>query len=295
MVDTTVKTIINQISKHLESLYDSKLQRETVAWWFLEGVTKKSKTRLIVDIFITLSPAQQKQLSEWITLHTEHHYPLQYLLGFVPFGPLEILVEAPILIPRPETEEWCASLISYLEPVAKQPLRILDMCTGSGCLALWFAKAFSNSTVYGVDISDSALALAEKNAHHNTITNVQFFKSDLFTILNKEAPFDLIITNPPYISAHAWYDLSPTVANWEDRGALVGGFRGTELIHQITVQTPNYLTKKSPLTLHGLPRLVMEIGYDQGPETEKLFIEAGFDKVKILTDSAGRDRVVSGW
>lgn len=295
MIDKPIRALINEISQELESFYDNSAQRETVAWWLLEGITKKSKTRLIVDIFISLSPEQQKQLNEWITLHTQHHYPLQYLLGFVPFGPLEILVEAPILIPRPETEEWCASLISYLEPVAKQPLRILDMCTGSGCLALWFAKAFANSTVYGVDISDTALALAHKNARQNNITNVHFFKSDLFTIVNREAPFDLIVTNPPYISAHAWHDLSPTVANWEDRGALVGGSRGIELIHQITLQAPGYLTKKSPLTLHGLPRLVMEIGYDQGPETEKLFIEAGFGKVKVLTDSAGRDRVVSGW
>jgi release factor glutamine methyltransferase len=295
MIDTPVRTIINEITTLLEPFYESNNHAQTVAWWLLEGITRKSKTRLIVDIFVTLSKEQSAQLTTWITLHTQSHYPLQYLLGFVPFGPLKILVEAPILIPRPETEEWCASLISYLEPVTKEKLRILDMCTGSGCIALWFAKSFPNAVVYGVDISNEALTLAHKNAAYNNITNVQFFKSDLFTILNQDTPFDLIVTNPPYISPDTWNDLSPTVAHWEDRGALVAGNQGMELIQKITFQAPFYLTKKSPLTLYGLPRLIMEIGYDQAQATRKLFIEAGFSTVKVLTDSAQRDRVVSGW
>ncbi len=295
MIDTSVRTLIAEITALLEPFYESGTQAQTVAWWLLEGIAKKSKTRLIVDIYVVLSQDQRTQLAHWIELHTKEHYPLQYLLGFVPFGPLEILVEAPTLIPRPETEEWCASLLSYLEPVTNQPLRILDMCTGSGCIALWFAKLFPNATVYGVDISDTALTLAKKNAAYNKIANVHFLKSDLFTLLNQDTPFDLIVTNPPYISPDVWSELSPTVAHWEDRGALVAGDQGLELIRKIATYAPAYLTKKSPLTAYGFPRLVMEIGYDQAQATRKLFIEAGFGTVKVLTDSAGRDRVVSGW
>lgn len=295
MSDTSVRTLIAEIKTELEPFYESAAHAQTVAWWLLEGITRKSKTKLIVDIYITLSDDQKKQLGHWIMLHTKEHYPLQYLLGFVPFGSLEILVEAPTLIPRPETEEWCGSLINYLEPISKEPLRILDMCTGSGCIALWLAKALPHALVYGVDISDAALNLAQKNAAHNNITNVRFLKSDLFTMLNKDTPFDLIVTNPPYISSDVWDELSPTVALWEDRGALVAGSQGMEYINKILAQAHYYLTKQSPLTEHGLPRLVMEIGYDQAQRTRDLFTEAGFAKVMVLTDSAQRDRVVSGW
>ena len=295
MQDSSVRAVIAHITSLLEPYYESASHAQTVAWWLLEGITKKSKTRLITDIFITLSASQTEQLAQWIEMHTKHHYPLQYLLGFVPFGPLEILVESPTLIPRPETEEWCGSLISYLEPIAQAPLRILDMCTGTGCLALWLAKHFTNATVYGVDTADAALTLAQKNAAYNNIPNVKFIKSDLFTMLNQDAPFDLIVTNPPYISPDVWEHLSPTVALWEDRAALVAANQGMELIQRILIQAPAYLTKQSPLTQHGFPRLVMEIGFDQAAKTQKLFTEAGFATVKVLTDSQNKDRVVAGW
>lgn len=294
-MSTPLKTVLCDITVLLEPLYESTHHAQRVAWWFLEGITKKNRTQLLTHTTLSLSESQQKQLARWIHAHTVEHYPLQYLLGSVPFGPLEILVEPPTLIPRPETEEWCFNLIQSLAPLAHTPLRILDMCTGSGCISLSLAQAFPQATVYGVDISDAALALAEKNAAHNHLTNVRFFKSNLFETLNAEAPFDLIVSNPPYINPDVWHELSPVVSLWEDRRALVAGNQGLELIQSITRIAPAFLTKYSPLTLHGFPRLVMEIGYDQGSAVQELFIEAGFGTVRILTDSAERDRVVLGW
>ncbi len=295
MLTRPVRTLIHDIAAQLEPVYESAVHAQTVAWWLLEGITKKNKTRLIVDIFVTLSEEQQSQLAKWVSLHVKQQYPLQYLLGSVAFGSLDIIVKAPTLIPRPETEEWCASVINTLADLHEAPLRILDMCTGSGCIGLWFAKSFPNSKVIAVDIADTALTLAKRNAEHNAISNILFLRSDLFTLLDPEQPFDLILSNPPYVSPEAWHDLSPNVTQWEDRGALVAGNHGLDLIQAIATQAPAYLKKQSLLTQHGYPRLVMEIGYDQGPETQKLFMDAGFGTVKVVPDSAERDRVVCGW
>lgn len=290
-----IRTLLNDIAILLEPMYESSTHAQIVAWWFLEGVTKKSRTQLIIEYTISLSDTQARQLESWIHAHTVEHHPLQYLLGAVPFGPLEILVEAPTLIPRPETEEWCSQLITTLIPLLNTPLRILDMCTGSGCIALWLAHALPHATVYGIDISDAALTLAQKNAKHNKLNNVRFLKSDLFDVLNQEAPFDLIVSNPPYINPDVWHELSPMVSRWEDRAALVAANQGLEIIKKIVRIAPSFLTKKSPLTLHGFPRLLIEIGYDQGKPVQELFIDAGFGTVRVLPDSAQRDRVVSGW
>jgi release factor glutamine methyltransferase len=289
------KTILYEITLLLEPMYENSRHAQTVAWWFLEGITKKNRTQLIIETSLSLTDIQLQQLQKWIHAHTVEHYPIQYLLGSVPFGPLEILVEPPTLIPRPETEEWCFNLINALAPLAHAPLRILDMCTGSGCIALWLAKALPNSTIYGADISDTALALAKKNAAHNKISNAHFFKSNLFEVLNQDTPFDLIVSNPPYINPDVWHELSPMVSRWEDHGALVAANQGLEIIQSLVRKAPFYLTKHSPLTVYGIPRLMIEIGYDQGQIVQELFIEAGFGTVRILTDSAKRDRVVSGW
>jgi len=289
------KTILYEITVLLEPMYESSRHAQTVAWWFLEGITKKTRTQLITETSLSLTDIQLQQLQQWVHAHTVEQYPIQYLLGSVPFGPLEVLVEPPTLIPRPETEEWCFNLINALTPLAHTPLRILDMCTGSGCIALLLAKTFPHSTIYGADISDTALALAEKNATHNNIPNVRFFKSNLFEALNQDAPFDLIVSNPPYINPDVWHELSPMVSRWEDRGALVAANQGLEIIQSLVRKAPFYLTKHSPLTVHGIPRLMIEIGYDQGPIVQELFIDAGFGTVRVLTDNAQRDRVVSGW
>ncbi len=295
MITKPTKIVLYEVTSLLEPMYESTRHAQTVAWWLLEGVTKKSRTQLITEPSLSLTDAQLKQLQAWIHAHTVEQYPLQYLLGSVPFGALEILVEAPTLIPRPETEEWCSNLLNSLAPLTHAPLRILDMCTGSGCIALWLAKALPNATVYGADIADTALALAEKNAAHNKIPNVRFFKSNLFEVLNHNAPFDLIVSNPPYINPDIWHELSPMVSRWEDRGALVAANQGLEIIQSLVRTAPAYLTKQSPLTVHGFPRLMIEIGYDQGLAVQELFIDAGFGTVRVLTDSAERDRVVSGW
>lgn len=169
------------------------------------------------------------------------------------------------------------------------------MCTGSGCIGLWLAHALKQAHVYAVDIADTALTLAQKNARHNNIANITFIKSDLFSVLPTGLTYDLIISNPPYIAPEVWHTLSDTVRNWEDRTALVANQHGMELIKKIIYQAPLYLKKTSPLKKYGIPQLVLEIGYDQGEKTYHTMLEAGFSFAKIIQDAAEIDRVVCGW
>jgi release factor glutamine methyltransferase len=286
---------LNHAIKLLTEHYQSPEQATHVAWFLLEAITKKSRLHLLVHTNYTLSKTEQEQLSIWLTQHITEQYPLQYLLGSVPFGPLEILVQPPILIPRPETESWCAELITTLQPCVDKKLTILDMCSGSGCIGLWLAQALPTSSVISIDISPDAIALGKKNAAHNRIKNIKFVQSDLFSGLKHEHQFDLMVSNPPYITPESWLELDPVVKKWEDKHALMAEDNGLALITKIIDQAPEYLKKTGPLFDHALPRLLLEIGYDQGPKVAELCKNRGFDKVEIVKDEANHDRVVCSW
>ena len=194
-------------------------QRETrlqYAWWLLEAITDQSKINLLTCA-TPLNERQIRLMHHYINDIVHKHKPLAYVIGHVPFGPLSIIVEPPILIPRPETEEWVMRLIGNIKEPNKQKLIILDVCTGTGCIALLCAKMLPHSRVYGVDINSQAIALAEKNKRQLGIDNVTFLLSDLFNQLPRGLMYDLIISNPPYISATEYQYLAPSVSLWEDR------------------------------------------------------------------------------
>lgn len=287
--------IIKDLTEHLSSHFEMPEQH---AWWILEAITQKNKTMLIADHEIALSDQQKAQLSDWIDKIVNNNMPLQYAIGSVPFADLEILVEPPTLIPRPETEEWCINLIEQLQQLPNTALTILDMCAGSGCIALALAKALPKATVYGLDIAPAAIALAKKNAIHNHITNATFLHSDLYDSLSDSFKFDIIVSNPPYITENAWPLLAPSVTHWEDKGALVAPGNGLAIVKKIIAQAPDYICKNGDiydeLKEKNIPQLMIEIGYDQGPEVEKIMLQHGFNQVTIHTDLAGKDRVVSG-
>lgn len=219
--------------------------------------------------------------------------PIQYVLGSVPFCGLDLLIEPPILIPRPETEEWVANLISQLSTLNNTPLRILDIGTGSGCIALSLAHAAPNAEVVAVDISETALALANKNGIRNNIKNCTFLNSNLFDVITPEAPFDLIVSNPPYISIAEWHTLDQSVKEWEDARALVALDEGTKIIKEIISKAPRFLKKESPLITQNIPRLWIEIGYQQGPLIKKYMTDIGCDTPTIHKDYIGNDRIVT--
>ena len=255
------------------------------AWWLLEFITDTTRTQLQFSTE-SLTAEQQQKLDLCIKEIAIDHKPLAYILGWVPFLDLKLLVTPPTLIPRPETESWVNELIESITHIQKQKLTILDIGTGSGCIALSLAQAFPTSHVYAVDIAPSAIELAQKNAQLNNISNVTFLQSDLFSNLPADLKFDLVVSNPPYINPAAQLDAS--VLNWEDHGALFANNQGMQIIEQIVQQAKNHLKKNNELKY----QLVMEFDVSQGDIVKNLLESCGFNDIEIRKDQFDRDRTV---
>lgn len=290
----SIGTLIQSIAVTLNAKYNNKELSTQYAWWMVQEITQQTKATLIANRIIDLCHTQQTRLSNWIQQQVTYNVPLQYLMGSVPFGDCTILVEPPILIPRQETEQWSMILIERLKKFSDHPLRILDMCTGSGCIAIALAQALPKATIYAVDTSKVALALAQKNALHNRVSNIKFICSDLFKALSAGS-FDLIVANPPYVAADEWQHLDPSVRIWEDKNALLAADNGTALAKQIIHQARYFLSPHSLLIANTIPRLIIEIGYQQGTLIQAEFYKAGFCHVVIEKDLEGNDRTVAGY
>lgn len=284
--------IIDRIAQLLSGLYRDHEIRYQYAWWLLEALTQKTKTALITHKTIMLSDADIKKLDEWVHQLTYEHKPIQYILGMVPFLNLDLFVEPPILIPRPETEEWVNVLLQYLHPLKHHALRIADIGTGTGCIALALGKALSRAEIIACDINPQALNLATRNAAHNNVTNVQFVLSDLFDHIS--GAFDIIVSNPPYITLQEYEQLDPSVAQWEDHRALVASDQGLAVIKKLITQAKNHLRYHKELTTSAIPQLWIEIGYKQADSVLELMHQAGYARTLLFRDAFGNDRCVQG-
>ncbi|HJZ24426.1 MAG TPA: peptide chain release factor N(5)-glutamine methyltransferase [Candidatus Babeliales bacterium] len=288
----TFHDLLQDLTRQLQQEYTDPVLSQQSARWVLEAITGQKEAELVAHENIYLTAAQQKKLDMWLNKIINEHMPLSYLLGFVPFNDVEILVRQPVLIPRPETEEWCVALIEKLQRIKNKAITILDIGTGSGCVAVALAKALPEAIVYGTDISSDAVELAKANADHNNIKNVTFLVSDLFENIPTSTLFDLIVANPPYVSVPEWQKLDPSVKQWEDKRALVAEDHGLALIKKIIEGARKYLKKNNEFQRLGLPNIVIEIGYAQGEETKKFFETHGYQKVIIVKDLEGKDRTV---
>ena len=152
------KKVKNKLNNH----YKNELLADQYAWWTLEEILEKTKTTLLVEKEIFISDEQKKQIESWIHKLTKENMPIQYLIGYVEFLDLKLFVKSPTLICRPETEELCDFLIAHLKKLANKNITILDIGTGSGCIALSLAKHIPTATIWAVDISKQALELAKK-------------------------------------------------------------------------------------------------------------------------------------
>lgn len=236
---------------------------EQEVWWMLESITNKTKEQLVITN--DLSIQEKIIIDQWIEKLTTEQIPLAYLIGWIPFLDLSITTKPPILIPRHETEEWVHNVISSLIPYKKSIKSILDIGTGSGCIALAFAKNFPQAQVTAIDINPTALKLAQENAIKNNIKNIVFLKSDLFKTIQNQC-FDLIVSNPPYIDPNDTVTIMPQVTQWEDKQALFANNEGLEIIENIMKHAPQYLCKDSILPY----QLIIEYGYNQKESIEIL-------------------------
>lgn len=284
-----LKNTIDEISDQIEPAYPDPREQKQVAWWMLQAITGLNRATLLARQ-PEITKDQQAQLDDWIIQQVKHQKPLQYLIGFVPFLDLSITIEPPIAIPRPETEFWLDELIHLFKPLKEEKLKILDLCTGSGCIALGLAHALPQAHITGVDINEKAIELANQNKKNNNIENAEFLYSDLFTNLHNQK-FDIIISNPPYISPEDWEKVSPRVRNWEDERAMRADEQGYAIIRSIIDQAPHYLKTPSTVQEQKLPQLVLEIGYQQGARTKELLTERGYANAQIIKDQYGNDRL----
>lgn len=210
--------------------------------------------------------------------------PVAYIIGYKEFMGFRYKVNEHTLIPRPDTEIAVEMAVDVIRE--KKYRKILDLCSGSGAIGLSIAKILEFTNVTLSDINKGAILVSEENAEELGVKDrVNFIVSDLFHKLVDEK-FDLIISNPPYISQKDMEELSVSVKDFEPHLALYGGLRGLDFYKTISEQAKEHLTD------HGM--LIFEIGYDQSQEVENMLRENGFKNVITINDLSGHHRVVSG-
>jgi len=230
--------------------------------------------------------------------------PSQYIIGEQEFWGLAFKVTRDVLIPRPETEilveEAVKTVRSQESEVRSQNTKIhyselrtpdskliLDLCTGSGCIAVSLAKEIPDSQIYVVDISESALDVARENAErHSVVDKITFIQGNLFAPLRGlSLKVDLIVSNPPYVSRDMMKDLQPEIRDYEPEIAVYAGDDGLDFYRRIISESPAYLTQGG--------HLILEIGYGQAEEIKKLIEQSNaFADISITKDFAGIDRVI---
>lgn len=206
--------------------------------------------------------------------------PLQYITGEQEFMGLTFHVNSSVLIPRQDTETLVEEALKLVQP----GMKILDMCTGSGCVLISILKNSHGVEGYGYDISKQAIIVAKENAKRNEVSAV-FERSDLFEDVIEE-PFDIIVSNPPYIRSEEIATLMPEVADFEPHEALDGKDDGLFFYRKMIAECRDYLKPQG--------YILFEIGYDQGEDVSAMLRTAGFAEVRVVKDLAHNDRVVMG-
>jgi len=203
--------------------------------------------------------------------------PLQYILGETEFYGYTIKVDKSVLIPRPETELLVERIIAEENDIKN----ILEIGTGSGALVIALAKKMNGIVIDATDISEDALRIAEQNAMLNQV-DINIFKSDIFdNVLNK---YDLIISNPPYISLTDYEELPVEIKDFEPKSALLADDNGLFFYNKILQKAKDHLTESG--------KIYFEIGYDQAKKITEIAKENGFSNIKVFKDLNGFDRIV---
>ena len=223
-------------------------------------------------------PAEKEEDFRRLLARRVQHEPLQYLIGEQDFCGLPFSVRKGVLIPRPETE-----LLEEAVFRSSEGKKVLDLCTGSGCIAITVARLGKPALVAASDLSADALKLAQENAAKNN-AEVTFFCGDLFASVCGR--YDIIVSNPPYIRSDVIATLMPEVREYEPRLALDGSEDGLVFYRRIVNEAPDYLEQNG--------RLMFEIGHDQGKAVAELMRQRGFEDIEVRKDYAGLDRMVFG-
>ena len=242
------------------------------------------RTRVIIEAMRPLEPAELSLLRDLVKRRRSRE-PIAYLRGEREFYGRTFHVDPRVLIPRPDTEALVEVALARTTHVSLS-MRQLDLCTGSGCVAITMARQRPTADVLASDLSADALAVARENAYRLGAYNVAFVESDLFASIPAGSRFDVITANPPYIASGDMPGLMPDVRDFEPRLALDGGPDGLELVRRIIEGAPAFLDEGGVLA--------MEIGAGEAPATRALFESHGYRDVAVERDYGKIERVVSG-
>jgi release factor glutamine methyltransferase len=283
--DVTLIEAINNAAQKLSEngVSNARLDAELL----LSHVLNKNRAWLITHIHDALE-GKNLQFFEGAVDRRARREPLQYIIGKQEFWGLEFRVTPDVLIPRPETELIIESALAIARD-RHGPLTIIDLCTGSGCIAVSLAKELPSAQIIATDTSEKALGVARTNARaQNVAERIRFFEGDLFEPLETLAVHgrvDIIVTNPPYIRAGDLNTLQAEVRDYEPETALIAGPDGTEVHRRIIGAAPHYLKPRGIL--------IMEMGMGQSGALAAMIREQEqYGSFEVLKDLAGIERVL---
>ena len=278
-----VRDIRKYYCEQLCSVYDSD-EATAMILILLEHYFKITRVKM------ALEPDMRLSESEMLTFHFAvkdllKNKPIQYIIGETEFCDLKFKVNENVLIPRPETSELVMNIVNRQKTKDKRQLSILDIGTGSGCIAISLAKNIPGSKVYALDISEKALEVAKTNAFNNNV-DITFIHDDILSLNNKiETKFDIIVSNPPYVRELEKAEMRDNVLNWEPHNALFVSDNDPLIFYRNILEFA-----KTHLNENG--EIWFEINEYLGKEMTVLCKEHGFSDVEIFKDFRGRERVV---
>jgi len=253
-------------------------EAELDAWLLLEEVCKINRTYYYSHCGEQMTGEQESEYGIVVKKRAER-IPLQYITGEQEFMGLAFKVNSNVLIPRQDTETLVEEALKKCLP----GMRVLDLCTGSGCIAVSLMKNAPGMEVTGSDFSKQALLVAKENGKLHD-ADIEWVRSNLFD--NLDGKFDLIVSNPPYIPQADILNLMPEVRDFEPVTALDGGVDGLDFYRRIIAEGKDYLNENGYLFL--------EIGCGQGPAVTNLMCAAGYRDVSVVRDLARHERVIRG-
>ena len=277
-MEVLVKDIIKKAEERLKEV--GIVDFAVDSWLLAEFVFKINRTGYYMNPSMTVSKDLADKYMELVEIRAEK-IPLQHITGSQEFMGLNFKVSEDVLIPRQDTELLVENAITYIKS-AKDNVDVLDMCTGSGCIAISIDRLCDNAKVTAVDFSEKALVAAKENNDLNN-ADVTFIQSDLFE--NVEKQYDVIVSNPPYIKTEEIKTLMDEVRVHEPIMALDGDADGLKFYKKIAKEGRQYLRS------NGI--IFFEIGYDQGQTVPAILEENGYKDIKVYKDLSGNDRVVT--